>query len=129
MLFRSGHSAGDKCLEMVSGEIRKLFSDNEKIFACRYGGDEFVIIYDGFSEKEVESYIVSLKEKIEERNFEHRYSKSSSVVTITQGAYFGTFSGEDTVKDFLEKADAAMYEVKKAGRNSYRLISSVSLDK
>ncbi len=124
-----GHSVGDKCLETVSGEIQQLFSNVENVFACRYGGDEFVIIYDGFSVEEVESYIIKLKERIAGCNIEHRYSKISDVVTITQGAYFGTFNQEYTVKDFLEKADAAMYEVKKTGRNSYNLVNSWSLDK
>lgn len=117
-----GHQKGDECIKMISEELQKLVQEYPKIYAARYGGDEFVIIYPGLLHSEVEGIVKSLKKSVQGNGLEHKYSKASDVVTITQGICFDVFTQEQTIADFLKRADEALYEEKKIGRNSYRII-------
>lgn len=117
-----GHQNGDICIKIIAEELQKLVQNYPKIFAARYGGDEFVIMYPGMLHSEVESVVKELKKNVQERAVEHRFSKIANVVTITQGVCFDVFSHGKTVADFLKKADEALYEEKKISRNSYRII-------
>ena len=117
-----GHQNGDECVKMIAGELQKLVQECPKIYAARYGGDEFVIIYPGLLLSEVEGFVKSLKKAVQANAMEHKFSKASDVVTVTQGVCFDIFSKGKTVSDFLKRADEALYEEKKIGRNSYRII-------
>ena len=117
-----GHTAGDKCIKAVAKAIRTLVRERENIFACRYGGDEFVIIYDGYSKKEIESLLNILKEKIISCDIKHDFSQAADRVTITQGVCFGIFNKKYKIEDFLNKADNALYDVKKISRNNYNIV-------
>lgn len=117
-----GHQKGDACIQMIAGELQKLVQDCPKIYAARYGGDEFVIIYPGLLLSEVENFVKELKKNVQKNALEHKFSKAADVVTVTQGICFDVFSSGKTIADFLKKADDALYEEKKIGRNSYRII-------
>ena len=117
-----GHQNGDACIKMIAGELKKLVQENPKIYVARYGGDEFVIIYPGLLFSEVENFVKSLKRNVQANALEHKYSKAASVVTVTQGICFDVFTPEKTIADFLKRADGALYEEKKIGRNSFRII-------
>lgn len=118
-----GHSAGDTCLQMVAGEMRAIAAESEDIFPCRYGGDEFVIIYTGYSKSEIHDMVATLKGRVLSCNIEHEFSKISDVVTVTQGVCFGLFDGSSSIEDYFEKADQALYEVKKVTRNDFNIVS------
>ena len=49
---------------------------------------------------------------------EHSYSKTFSVVTISQGICCDIPSGENKVWDYLHTADMMLYKGKKISRNS-----------
>ena len=117
-----GHQNGDECIKMIAGELQKLVQECPKIYAARYGGDEFVIIYPGLLLSEVEGFVKTLKKAVQSKGMEHKFSKASDVVTVTQGVCFDIFSKGKTLSDFLKRADEALYEEKKIGRNSYRII-------
>lgn len=116
-----GHHAGDKCIKKIAEEIASLTYGQTDIFCCRYGGDEFVIIYDGYSRDEVEDFVRDLKERIESRKIRHDFSKVAPYVTITQGICFHPFSEDLKMSDYFNKADETLYEVKKVNRNDYRI--------
>ena len=117
-----GHQNGDECIKMIAGELQKLVQECPKIYVARYGGDEFVIIYPGLLLSEVEGFVKALKKGVQANAMEHKFSKASDVVTITQGVCFDIFSPGKNISDFLKRADEALYEEKKIGRNSYRII-------
>lgn len=118
-----GHQAGDKCIQMIADEIGKLCEGRTDVFCCRYGGDEFVIIYDGYLREEVEEFISNLKAAVAERKIKHDYSKFGNFVTISQGVCFQEFEDGFTMSDYFNKADETLYEVKKVTRNDYRIAS------
>ncbi len=47
-----GHQAGDKCIRFIADCLTSLQA-HSGVFVSRYGGDEFVILYEGYSDKEV----------------------------------------------------------------------------
>lgn len=70
----------------IADELRKMQSHDT--FCARYGGDEFIIIYEYKTEDEVFSMADSLRERILDRRIEHVCSKALPVVTISQGICF-----------------------------------------
>lgn len=118
-----GHQAGDRCIQIIAKEIAALSEGRTDVFSCRYGGDEFVIIYDGYLREEVESFVSQLKERVAARKIKHEYSKFGNYVTISQGICFQNFEEGFTMSDYFNKADETLYEVKKVTRNDYRIAS------
>lgn len=113
-----GHQAGDECLVRIADAIRSMEEYNG-VHTARYGGDEFVIIYEDYAKADVEKMAKRLQDKIFSLNIEHRYSKVSDRVTISQGLFHKIPSGGNKPWDFLYGADMALYGVKNRGRNNY----------
>lgn len=112
-----GHQAGDKCISDVAGTIRDI--ENERIRGFRYGGDEFVLIYENYRPDELEEFARELRHSIAEKGINHEFSKASDHVTISQGIVYGRPAADVRAADFLKAADRNLYEVKKKTRDSY----------
>lgn len=115
-----GHQAGDAALQMVSRMMLQM-QKYGRIFCARYGGDEFVIIYEGFSEEQTRQLADELKAKIVAQAIEHKYSKAAKHLTISQGICWGIPKNNDKVWDYLHAADEFLYKAKKVSRNSVRI--------
>lgn len=111
-----GHQAGDACIITIAEELMNM--QNDQIFCARYGGDEFIVIYEGMTEDAVFAEAEMLRQRILERAVEHVYSKALPVVTISQGICYGIPQMEDKNWDFLHAADTMLYRVKKKSRNN-----------
>ncbi|MFP3159419.1 MAG: diguanylate cyclase [Hydrogenobaculum sp.] len=103
-----GHDLGDKVLKAIS----KLVSENIRntdIFA-RYGGEEFVIIAPETTKEDAKTLAEKLRVSIENLHFEEEIHITCS---------FGVVSLEkhDTKETLLKRADDALYEAKRTGRN------------
>lgn len=115
-----GHQAGDECLIRIGDAIRSMEEYNG-VHTARYGGDEFVIIYEEYSRKDVEKMAQRLHDKIYNLNVEHKHSKVSDRVTISQGLFHKIPSGLNKTWDFLYGADMALYIAKSLGKNNYHI--------
>lgn len=111
-----GHQAGDDCLVAIAEELDRMQGD--RIFCARYGGDEFIIIYERMTEEEVFAEAEKLREAILARRIAHAYSKALPVVTISQGICWSVPADGNRNWDFLHTADAMLYRVKKRSRNN-----------
>lgn len=111
-----GHQAGDECICEVAKAIMAM--QNEQIFCARYGGDEFIIIYNGIDEQDVQQLAQQLREDIMALAIEHAYSKALAVVTISQGICQSVPTAGNKSWDFLHVADEYLYKVKRSRRNS-----------
>lgn len=118
-----GHQAGDECLIRIADAIRSL-EEYEGVHTARYGGDEFVIIYEGYSAEEVERMVKLLHDKIYDLNAEHKFSAVSDRVSISQGVFHKVPAGINKLWDFLYAADTILYSVKHRGKNNYHLETS-----
>ncbi len=115
-----GHQAGDEAIKFVAGEMQKLESHGN-VSCFRYGGDEFVIIYEGFNADETRSLAEELKDWVNKKAIPHEYSLAAKHLTISQGVYLGVPKAGERLADYLHKADDMLYEVKKVSRNSIRV--------
>jgi two-component system, cell cycle response regulator len=115
-----GHDAGDKVLQELSQRIRANTRSID--LCCRVGGEEFILILPGTD--------LQLAEKIAERLRKGVAGKSFSIGTnapipVTLSAGVSYLAGiEDTVEKLLKRADQALYNAKREGRN--RVISAAA---
>jgi diguanylate cyclase (GGDEF)-like protein len=108
-----GHPCGDAVLKSLSTIIRKNLREMD--IAARYGGEEFVLVLpetrcDGAT-------MVAERIRAEFEQVKHEVAETllvSRTVSIGVASYPG--SGE-TAMSLLERADAAMYAGKRAGKN------------
>jgi diguanylate cyclase (GGDEF)-like protein len=107
-----GHVKGDKVLVEFS-EIIKYNIRTEDIFG-RWGGEEFIIISESSLETTVE-IANKLKNVIEE----HTFCKD---LELTSSFGITTCKYNDTLSTIIQKADYALYQAKKNGKNQAFLI-------
>tara|TARA_R110002096_G_scaffold426231_3_gene635728 strand:- start:593 stop:1285 length:693 start_codon:yes stop_codon:yes gene_type:complete len=107
-----GHAAGDTVLIELSKMIGRILRKNE-LFA-RIGGEEFAIFMPRSNVKTGSR----LAERIREIIAGHAIpinAKTSLTVTISMGVV--ETQPDETATSFIERADSAMYQAKKTGRN------------
>jgi len=108
-----GHAAGDIVLKNLSRNIVGCLR-NKDALVCRFGGEEFCIILRGADKNEAHETAKLLRKTIEETKIVLR--RQETTVTVSIGC--ATFSKD--VSDEVElimKADRAMYQAKRSGRN------------
>lgn len=106
-----GHQAGDEALRQLGQAITN--NSRQMDFRCRYGGDEFVVIFPdtGAQEtREAAERIRSAIEKIVVRNGDKALSLSCSLGVAR-------VESKDDVARLVRRADEALYKAKDAGRN------------
>lgn len=118
-----GHIQGDFILKKV-GDI--LLTSMRSVFdvAGRYGGEEFLLIFDETDEATAFQIIERLRKTIEETKFE-KLDRSGEVlqneylqVTMSFGiAPLNKASDLKTAIDWISRADSALYKSKQNGRN------------
>lgn len=116
-----GHQEGDRCLIAIAGCISEVARAHGG-FCARYGGDEFVVMYENISKEDAKEYVEELRRKVMELTLPHRFSKMLPIVTITQGMYCDVPKEENRVWDFLHVADEILYSVKTDNRGSCRVV-------
>lgn len=107
-----GHMAGDKMIQSVAEGIHNCVRGSDVIF--RYGGEEFVVV---LSNTEIVGGC-NLAERIRQR-ISHSFCLHNGLqlaVTVSIGATT-LRSGEQEWKDLFERADQALYQAKRTGRN------------
>ena len=108
-----GHDVGDILLQKVVYSINAVIRASD-IFA-RIGGDEFVIIFKDIKKKKLEQIIDKLMYVIQNIHTINGYELH---VTSSIGVVMFPYDGVSTV-DLMKRADIAMYQSKKKGRNTY----------
>ncbi len=119
-----GHQAGDDCLYAISRLLKNMMT--EGIFCARYGGDEFVVIYENKTDEEILALANKLKEDVIALGLEHKNSLAAPVVTISQGIRNSIPSHGNKMWDYLFTADSALYEIKRSTRNQIHLVHKTS---
>jgi len=107
-----GHAAGDKCLAKVAGIIKNSIRTEDT--AVRYGGEEIVVIFPQTSKIDALGIAERIRTQIHIADFENQ--SHSFRITISGGLVAFPIDGQDCAQ-LLERADAAMYQAKEAGKN------------
>ncbi len=107
-----GHAVGDELLKRVAARLSRSAGGDDVV--ARLGGDEFVIVSveaaddPGAQDRLARSIIARLSEP---------YEIDGATLSISSSVGVAALAGEsDTVEALFKRADAALYEAKRAGR-------------
>lgn len=112
-----GHAVGDKVLKKVGNVLRKHFRSDD--YLCRIGGDEFAVLLSDCSPDVADQ----LAEKTKKLNLVLQ-TKDGELppVSLSIGVAFG--NEHDDTDSLFKKADKALYQTKRDGRNGVTVFGS-----
>lgn len=112
-----GHAVGDKVLQIFALKLQALVRETD--YAGRLGGDEFVLWLEGISAEQAHDKATVLLSAMKE------VSTTVGAINTGLGVSIGvcaSASGQDlSFEDMAERADKALYEVKRSGRNNIEI--------
>ena len=108
-----GHDGGDVVLKSL-GQLLNNFVRKADL-ACRYGGEEFVIILPDITLKDALKRSYELHESVAQLNLNHHKNALDSI-TISIGISMYPEHG-NTLAELILTADKALYDAKHQGRN------------
>ena len=112
-----GHDAGDLVLRELASLLRAHFRGDD--IACRYGGEEFVLVMPDTGPEDAAALCDRLRAGIEAVTWPRHPERR---VTVSVGVAGSHAAPEVTVEAFIEQADANLYTAKRVGRN--RVVTS-----
>lgn len=116
-----GHQTGDIFLEEYGKCI--LSSIRKGDFACRLGGDEFLIAFPNMEENIAFKKADDIRQKLHEINLLINSIKISTTVSIG----IATFPGHgQSITELISASDQALYKAKDEGRNNVQKASTVT---
>ena len=121
-----GHQEGDNCIKFIASTLIEMAKE-DGIFTARYGGDEFVVIYEGLTKEMVEAKANELRDRIYQQKWEHKFSLTDNIVTISQGICYGIPERDASMFGYLQGADKMLYEVKQQSRNAIKICDATDL--
>ena len=122
-----GHQAGDECLKKIGNEINKICSGSENVHGFRYGGDEFVIIYENLSDEQVMEYALSLRSQVTSMKIESSFANTEGILSISQGIRNSVPLETNKLWDYMYAADNALYDVKDHKKGEIVLLHKASI--
>ncbi len=109
-----GHDAGDEILKEFAVRLRATVRGAD--LACRYGGEEFVVVMPDTTAEMAANIAERLRMSIEGKPFVVRSSGQEINITASLGISCNSPNVE-TPEQLLKEADNALYDAKRAGRN------------
>lgn len=106
-----GHRAGDKMLKHIVANIKNTLRETDQIF--RFGGEEFVVL---LHNTDAENARLTA-ERIRVHTAITPLDINGENVSATISLGVTTLAADDNVESFFERADCALYQAKKEGRN------------
>jgi diguanylate cyclase (GGDEF)-like protein/PAS domain S-box-containing protein len=118
-----GHAVGDQLLKQVAQRLRGCVGANDTV--ARFGGDEFTVLLEGLSQDRKEAcaqaravaecILAALRQPYQLGEYCHYGTTSIGIVLFSD-------AGDDP-GELLKRADMAMYEAKRSGRNTLRFFN------
>jgi diguanylate cyclase (GGDEF)-like protein len=111
-----GHAIGDQVLTAVGARIQGAIRPAD--MAVRWGGDEFIVVFEDVHEPDV---VIQLAARLLRIITAPLHLSSEQSIEVTLGASIGIAIGADgttSISDLIDQADQAMYQAKKSGTNS-----------
>ena len=116
-----GHEIGDQLLKELSQRVQTITAEKNGLVA-RYGGDEFLVLFDQLSRLDLERVVQRLLEEIGK---EYKFNTLSTHVTASIGICIYPRDGT-TIDQVLKNADIAMYAAKSRGKNQHVFFHDIS---
>src|SRR5579884_3968137 len=107
---RFGHLAGDQALRMIAATIRGELREGDA--AYRYGGEEMLLVLRDVGADDALKVAERVRAAVQRAGFPHPDTEAG-VLTVS----IGVAAGPGDTGELLARADAALYEAKRSGRN------------
>ena len=120
------HEMGDKCLKKFAEIVRNNIRKEDRLI--RYGGEEFIILFNSEStEEEMHKKADDLRKAVEEETSKIKdFADPNFVAPFTISVGVNHMNPNYTLEDNIKVADKYLYEAKEKGRN--RVVSSLNSD-
>lgn len=116
-----GHKFGDDVLRNLASLMRKTVRTTD--LACRWGGEEFVILLSESSAEHARMVARRIQQGISFSTFASR-PEFSYTVSVGICAAIPRSGPDDTLESFIERSDRAMYRAKVLGRDRVEVFGS-----
>lgn len=111
-----GHGAGDEVLRNFAGNILSIFRHHDMV--ARYGGEEFAVLLPNTDRNGAQRAL----EKVRKRTAESSYQFGGKTMAMpTFSAGISLYRPGETPGSLIERADKALYQAKRLGRNRIEL--------
>ncbi|ODT80269.1 MAG: PleD family two-component system response regulator [Pelagibacterium sp. SCN 64-44] len=108
-----GHDVGDAVLREFSARLKRNIRGVD--LACRFGGEEFVVLMPDTDNGQAEAVAERVRQAIAEKPFDVGTARPLSVTVSVGVALNETLA--DTPEGMIKRADVALYRAKREGRN------------
>ncbi|MSQ49461.1 MAG: diguanylate cyclase [Betaproteobacteria bacterium] len=108
---RLGHQAGDRALVHLANVLRQTLRPSDII--ARYGGEEFVVLLPHTPADEAVRVVLRLQHALTNQSLMHDQER----IQITFSAGVAERQAKESREDLLKRADTALYEAKRRGKN------------
>jgi diguanylate cyclase (GGDEF)-like protein len=115
-----GHHTGDQCLKALADMMQKQFNHPED-HLVRFGGEEFIVLTSGQDYQQLCQRLDLLRQVVSKHPVQGVHGTLHFTISI--GALIRHVKPEDSLDFWLHKADSALYQAKKSGRNRLTLHS------
>lgn len=112
-----GHCQGDQLLQKIACCLDET-GDN-RFFAARYGGDEFVCLCVNVTDDIIQTYLQSVYDQIREQAIEHKQSKVAPIASISTGYATFPIDADYHLEKALIITDTTLHRAKQQGRNCF----------
>ncbi len=106
-----GHSAGDEALKALAATVSKTLRPTDMV--ARYGGEEFVVLLPDTPVDEGQQILTRLQRSLTGGLFMHENKQ----IFVTFSAGVTAYCPGERIEDALQRADMALYQAKRAGKN------------
>ena len=112
-----GHQAGDVALQRVASVLQDAFRRTDSV--CRWGGEEFAVIMPETARAEGNgvAFVDRARTGVEQANLGFRDSQGRKRQLTVSGGVATLPRDATTWEELVKRADDALYEAKKSGRN------------
>jgi two-component system, cell cycle response regulator len=120
---RFGHATGDSVLKTAAQLLQSTVRRQD---ACiRYGGEEMVVIMPDTRATDAGVFAARFRARLQD----HPWTKTHPSLAVTVSGGIAQWKPAEEIKDWLDRADQALYEAKQSGRNRIVLSSSLASTK
>ncbi|MFA6498799.1 MAG: EAL domain-containing protein [Desulfurivibrionaceae bacterium] len=113
-----GHTVGDLLLKEVAIRLGHCLREIDSV--ARYGGDEFIVLFEGVAQEE--DVLLAAQRIIEGLAPVVSIQGQDFYMTVSLGIAFYPEDGQDQ-DTLIKNADTAMYRAKESGKNTYRVFT------
>ncbi|GER07558.1 GGDEF domain-containing protein [Iodidimonas muriae] len=119
-----GHRIGDEALKIVASKLKLVLKGKD--LPVRYGGEEFIAVLPETPLEDAQTVAEHIRTALSGSNLKNRVT-GEHYGKITASFGIAAFSPGESLEDFVQRADEALYRAKRDGRNRVEIATDSDL--